>query len=221
MPNSNRVFRNRQEAGQALSEALRPLRGTPDLLVLGIPRGGVPVAFEVAKVLQAPLDVFVVRKLGVPSDPEFAMGAIASGGIRVLHDDTIATLHIQADVIDTVARRELAELQRRETLYRGANAPPDLRDKTLLLVDDGVATGATTKAAIQALRKHHPARLLLAVPTAPASAFDEIQPLVDGFVVLSTPDHFHAVAQSYAEFPQTTDAEVTNLLELSRTWSKK
>jgi len=221
MPSSKRVFSNRQEAGIALAEVLRPLIGTPDLLVLGIPRGGVPVAFEVAKVLQAPLDVFVVRKLGVPSDPEFAMGAIASGGVRILHDDTITTLHIHPDVIDAVARRELAELQRRETLYRGANEPPDLRHKTVLLVDDGIATGASTKAAIQALRKHHPARLLLAVPTAPASAFDEIQPLVDGFVVLSTPDPFLAVAQSYAEFPQTTDAEVTHLLKLAQTWSKK
>lgn len=221
MPSLTRVFRNRQEAGLALAEVLRPLLGTPDLLVLGIPRGGVPVAFEVAKVLHAPLDVFVVRKLGVPSDAEFAMGAIASGGVRVLHNDTIATLHIQADVLDTVASRELAELQRREALYRGTNEPPNFRDKTLLVVDDGIATGATTKAAIQALRKHHPARLLLAVPTAPASAFDEIQPLVDGFVVLSTPDPFHAVAQSYAEFPQTTDAEVTHLLKLARTWSEK
>lgn len=221
MPSNSRVFRNRQEAGQALAEVLRPLCGTPDLLVLGIPRGGLPVAFEVAKVLQAPLDIFVVRKLGVPSDPEFAMGAIASGGVRVLHHDTIAMLHITPDVFDAVACRELAELQRRETVYRGANEPPDFRNKTLLLVDDGIATGATTKAAIQALKKHHPARLLLAVPTAPASAYDEIQPLVDGFVVLSTPEPFHAVAQSYAEFPQTTDAEVTNLLKASKAWSTK
>jgi putative phosphoribosyl transferase len=214
------VFLNRTEAGQSLAAALRNFRGTPDLLVLGIPRGGIPVAFEVARVLRAPLDVFVVRKLGLPSDPECAMGALASGGVRILNADVIAALGIRGSVIDAVARGELKELERRELAYRGSTTPPVVRHKTVILVDDGIATGASIKAAIKALRALKPERLIVAVPASSRSSLAEIQPLVDETVVLEIPEPFHAVAQSYAEFPQTSDTEVTGLLQKARAWTR-
>lgn len=216
---TTRVFSNRTEAGQWLAAALKHLRSVPGLLVLGIPRGGVPVAFEVARALHAPLDVFVVRKLGVPWNPEFAMGAIASGGVRILNPDVLAAFEIQPGVVDKVAREELEELRRRELAYRGSLTPPTLRHQSVLLVDDGIATGATMKAAITAILALQPRSLIVAAPTASESALADIRPLVDETVALSVPAPFHAVAQSYRDFPQTTDAEVTDLLKRARDWT--
>ena len=210
------TFLNRTEAGQCLAQALSKYKDAPDLLVLGIPRGGLPVAFEVARALRAPLDVFVVRKLGVPSDPEIAMGAIASNGVTVLNENVIATLSISPAAIARVEQKERKELNRRELAYRGSRIEPEVLAKTVVLVDDGIATGATTKAAVRALLSLKPKRLILAVPTAPQSTYDEIKPLVDEFIVLSLPEPFHAVAQSYAEFPQETDESVIRLLKLAR-----
>jgi putative phosphoribosyl transferase len=215
------TFSNRTIAGQCLAQALSTYKDTPGLLVLGIPRGGLPVAFEVAQALHAPLDVFVVRKLGVPSDPEIAMGAIASGGVTILNDDVLTSLAIQPAVIKQVAQKELGELNRRETTYRGAQTMPVVRGKTVILVDDGIATGATTKAAVRALRCLKPKRLILAVPTSSQSAFQAIKPLVDEFIALSLPEPFHAVAQSYDQFPQETDEGVLRLLKLARKFKKK
>ena len=189
--------------------------GTPDLLVLGIPRGGIPVAFEVSEALHAPLDIFVVRKLGVPGDSELAMGAIASGGMRVLNEDIVRGLKISISEINRVARQEAEELKRRELLYRGPYPKQLVRGKTTILVDDGIATGASIRAAIEALRSFKPARLVIAVPTTSVSAYQELRPLVHEFVTLAKPEPFHAVAQSYGEFPQVNDEEVIHLLEQS------
>lgn len=211
----NPFFLNRTEAGKLLAKELMHYAGKSDLLVLGIPRGGIPVAFEVAEGLHAPLDIFVVRKLGVPSDPELAMGAIASGGMRVLNEDVIRGLKISISEINRVARQEADELKRRELLYRGPYPKQMVRGKTTILVDDGVATGASVRAAIEALRSFKPARLVIAVPTTSVSAYQELRPRVHEFVTLAKPEPFHAVAQSYGEFPQVEDAEVIRLLERS------
>jgi predicted phosphoribosyltransferase len=212
----SRLFLNRSDAGRQLAEALKPYQNTADLLVLGIPRGGVPVAFEIAQALHAPLDVFIVRKLGIPSDPECAMGAIASGDVRVLNADVVTALHIPPIVIDEVSRVELKELKRRESAYRGSKPPEDIRGKTVILVDDGIATGATARAALQAIRRHKPGRLILAAPTSSSSTLEELRSLADECVALETPAPFHAVAQSYHEFQQTSDEEVKQLLTLHR-----
>jgi putative phosphoribosyl transferase len=208
-----RPFRDRAEAGRRLAEKLVEYAGRPDVLVLALPRGGVPVAFEVARALEAPLDVFVVRKLGVPGHEELAMGAVASGGACVLNDDVIGPLSIPDRVIRAVAARELQELERRERLYRGDRPPPDVRGRIVILVDDGLATGSTMRAAVAALRRLGPDLIVVAVPTAAPTTCAEIGLEADGCICCITPDPFYAVGVWYEDFSQTTDEEVRDLLE--------
>ena len=207
------LFRDRVQAGQLLGEAVSKYANRHDVLVLGLPRGGIPVAFEVAKALNAPLDVFIVRKLGVRGYPELAMGAIATGGVRVLNEEVVKSLRIPDQDIEAVAEEEGRELKRRELAYRGHGASPEIRDRTVILIDDGVATGSTMRAAVHALRKQSPARLVVAVPTAAPSTYHHLSREVDEMVALMTPEDFHAVGQWYEDFSQTTDAEVSHLLE--------
>jgi len=188
----------------------------PDVIVLALPRGGVPVAFEVAKALRAPLDVFIVRKLGAPGRSELAMGAIASGGIRVLNEEVVQGLAIPMRVIEAATAKEERELKRRELAYRGSYSEPEARGKTVLLIDDGIATGSTIRAAICALRAQHPARLVVATPTAAASTCRELRQEVDELVALMTPEIFYGVGEWYEDFRQTSDAEVTELLQRAR-----
>jgi predicted phosphoribosyltransferase len=207
-----RRFRDRREAGRLLAAQLSAYASRPDVLVLALPRGGVPVAAEVARALGAPLDVFVVRKLGVPGHEEFALGAIATGGVRVLNEDVVRALRIPDRVIDAVAAKEQEELARRERLYRGDRPPLDVRGRTVILVDDGLATGATMHAAIKALRQQQPARIVVAVPTASPETCDELKREVDEVICATTPDPFYAVGLWYEDFSQTTDEEVRELL---------
>ena len=183
-----------------------------DLLVLGLPRGGVPVAYEVARELHAPLDVFLVRKLGVPGQEELAMGAIASGGVRVINEDVVRQLHIPDSVIDAVAKQELRELERRELAYRGDRPSPDVKDRTAILIDDGLATGSTMRAAALALRKQDPAQIVVAVPVAAAQTCDEFRSVVDEIICAVTPERFYGVGLWYEDFSQTSDEEVRELL---------
>jgi predicted phosphoribosyltransferase len=210
------IFRDRKEAGQLLGWKLGRYAKRKDVAVLGLPRGGVPVAYEVAKALNAPLDVFVVRKLGVPGQRELAMGAIASGGIRVLNREVVQHLAISDRDIEAVAVAEEGELRRREVAYRGHGPSLEMRGKIIILVDDGIATGSTMRAAIQALRKQHPARLVVAVPTAAPSSYEELKAQVDEMVAIMIPENFCAVGQWYLDFAQTSDEEVTRLLEEAR-----
>jgi len=205
-------FRDRSEAGQLLAQELSAYAGREDVIVLALPRGGVPVAFEVARAIHAPLDVFVVRKLGVPGHEELAMGAIASGGILVTEPNVIEELAIPPDVVAEVAAREEQERLRREREYRGDRPEADVRGRTAILVDDGLATGSTMRAAVAALRKLQPARIVLAVPVAAPSACAELSPEVDDIVCRRTPEPFYSVGQWYGEFSQTTDEEVRELL---------
>jgi putative phosphoribosyl transferase len=205
-------FRNRSEAGRLLAGALERYKGRPDVLVLALPRGGVPVAYEVATALNAPLDVFIVRKLGVPGHEELAMGAIASGGIRTLNSSVIQQLNIPQQAIDAMAAREAEELRRRERLYRGDKPSPAISGRTVILVDDGLATGSTMKAAIAALRRQNPAKIVVAVPTAPSDTCEELQREADEVICAVTPEPFYAVGLWYENFEQTTDAEVTELI---------
>jgi erythromycin esterase-like protein/predicted phosphoribosyltransferase len=214
---SNRLFRDRGDAGRFLAGLLEQYRGHPDVLVLGLPRGGVPVAYEVAKDLGAPLDVFVVRKLGVPGREEVAMGAIGSGGVLVLNDDVVRGLNLSPEVVQRVAEEEGRELRRREQAYREGRPMPDLADKTVILVDDGLATGASMRAAVQALRQLRPVRIVVAVPAAPASTCRELEALADEVVCATTPSPFFAVGQSYWDFTQTSDDEVRGLLRAAST----
>ena len=207
-----RPFQDRREAGRVLAGELRQYAGRPDVLILALPRGGVPVAHEVAQALDAPLDVFVVRKLGVPGHEELAMGAIATGGVRVLNEDVVRPLGIPAEVVDQVARREMQELARREALYRENRPPADVRGKTVILIDDGLATGSTMRAAAIALRQLGSKRLVVAVPTAAPETCDEFRREVDEVVCAITPQPFHAVGAWYEDFSQTTDEEVRELL---------
>lgn len=200
-----------------LAKSLSAYECTPGLLVLALPRGGVPVAYEVARALKAPLDVFVVRKLGVPDHPELAMGAIASGGVRVLNESVVTMLGLSPLVIDEVARRELKELERREMAYRNHRPPLTIRGRTVIVIDDGIATGSTMRAAIEALRQLNPARLIVATPTVAWSTAEELRSEVDEFCALITPENFNAVSEWYAEFPQTSDEEVCALLEKAHT----
>jgi predicted phosphoribosyltransferase len=195
-----------------LAKSLAAYAGQPNLLVLALPRGGVPVAYEVAQALRAPLDVFVVRKLGVPGHEEYAMGAIASGGVRVLNDDIVDGLDIPDAAIEAVVRSEQRELERREQLYRGSRAPPELRGRTLILVDDGLATGSTMKAAVEAVRTHAPARVVVAVPVGAPDTCRELASMADEVVCARTPRHFAAVGEWYVDFSQTSDEEVRELL---------
>jgi predicted phosphoribosyltransferase len=205
-------FRNRNEAGRLLAEKLTAYANRPGVLVLALPRGGVPVAYEVAHALGAPLDVFLVRKLGVPGYEELGMGAIATGGVRVLNDQIVRGLGIPDYVIDAVAAQEQQELERRERLYRGGRAPADVRGRTVILVDDGLATGATMRAAIMAVRQLQPARIVVAIPTASPETCEELRAEVDELICAITPEPFLAVGHWYEDFSQTTDDEVRDLL---------
>jgi predicted phosphoribosyltransferase len=187
-----------------------------DVVVLALPRGGVPVAYEIAKALNAPLDVFVVRKVGLPGHEELAIGALASGGVRLLNEELIDAYHIDRRDIDRVVRREEAELERREQLYRSGRPFPDLRGKTVILVDDGLATGSTMRVAVEALRKEEPKRIVVAVPVAAPETCDEFRDIADEIVCAVTPEPFHAVGLWYDDFSQTTDEEVHDLLARAR-----
>jgi putative phosphoribosyl transferase len=206
------IYRDRTEAGQRLAAQLKDYADRPDVLVLALPRGGVPVAFEVAEALRAPLDIFLVRKLGVPGHEELAMGAIATGGVRVLNEDVVDYLRIPGEVIDAVAADELRELERRERAYRGDSPAPDVKGKTVILVDDGLATGSTMRAAAAALRQQQPARIVVAVPVSAPQTCDEYRMGVDEIICAVTPEPFYAVGQWYEDFSQTTDEEVRALL---------
>ncbi|HEX6704306.1 MAG TPA: phosphoribosyltransferase [Albitalea sp.] len=206
------VYRDRHDAGRALAKLLRGYAERPDVIVLALPRGGVPVAFEVARSLNVALDVFIVRKLGVPGHEEFAMGAIATGGVRVLNDHVVQILHIDDEVIDAAVAREERELARRERLYRGEQPPPDVRGRVVLLVDDGLATGATMLAAVKALRAQQPQRVVVAVPIAAAESCADLREDADEVVCVTTPEPFRAVGLWYADFSQITDDEVRDLL---------
>ena len=205
-------FLNRREAGRDLASHLRHYGGRDDVIVLALPRGGVPVGFEVAERLGAPLDVFLVRKLGVPGHEELAMGAIASGGVRVLNEHVVRMLGISPSDIDEVAALEQAELERREREYRGERAQPDMREKVCILVDDGLATGATMRAAAEALRRLGPAKVVVAVPAAAAETCEEFRHEVDEIVCAQTPEPFIAVGAWYVDFSPTSDEEVRELL---------
>jgi erythromycin esterase-like protein/predicted phosphoribosyltransferase len=206
------LIRDRRDAGRLLAEKLAAYANRPDALVLALPRGGVPVAYEVARALGAPLDVFVVRKLGVPGYEELAIGAVATGGVRVLNDQLVERLGIPEQMIDAVAARELQELARRERRYRGGRPPPDVRGRTVILVDDGLATGATMHAAIEALRQQKPTRIVVAVPTASPEICEEMNTKADDVICAITPEPFQAVGRWYQDFSQTTDEEVEALL---------
>ncbi len=209
-------FHDRRDAGRMLAAKLSAYAHRRDMIVLALPRGGVPVAYEVARVLGAPLDVFVVRKLGVPGHEELAMGAVATGGVRVLNDSVVRALGIPDDVIDAVAAQEERELERRERLYRDGRPPPDVQGKMVILVDDGLATGASMQAAIKALRQQHPARIVIAVPVAAPEICEALRAEVDEVICALTPDPFLAVGFWYEDFSQTTDDEVRYLLARQR-----
>jgi predicted phosphoribosyltransferase len=208
-----RRFRDRAEAGRLLAERLGTYAGRPDVVVLALPRGGVPVAFEVARGLDAPLDVFVVRKLGVPGHEELAMGAVATGGARVLNDEVVQRLGISRETIEAVAERERAEIDRRERLYRGDRPPVDVRGRTSIVVDDGLATGATMRAAVAAVRQREPERVVVAVPTGSPDACRDLAREADDVLCLVAPDPFLAVGFWYSDFAQTSDDEVRDVLE--------
>ena len=210
------LFEDRRDAGRALAERLEDHAGRPDVLVLGLPRGGVPVAYEVARALHAPLDVFLVRKLGLPGQEELAMGAIASGGIRVVNPDVLSELGVPEELIDVVAAEEAEELARRERLYRGDRPPPQVEGRTVILADDGLATGASMRAAVAALRQLRPARIVVAVPVAARETCDELRSEVDEVVCAVTPDPLYAIGMWYRDFSQTSDEEVRSLLEAAR-----
>jgi putative phosphoribosyl transferase len=211
------MFADRIDAGQRLGAKLRELLGeecsSGQIVVLALPRGGVPVAYQVAKALQSPLDVFIVRKLGAPQQPELAMGAIASGGIRVINEEVVRALRITQEQLAETAEREARELERREHAYRGDRAPPELEGKCVLLVDDGVATGYSMRAAAAALRQRQPKKIIIAVPVAAKDTFEELKPHADSVISLLTPQDFAAVGQWYRQFDQTSDEEVGLLLE--------
>ena len=206
------VFRDRVHAGQLLAEALMKYANRDDVLVLGLPRGGVPVAYEVANQLHAPLDVLIVRKLGVPDNEELAMGAIASGGVKVLNSAVVRTFGIPPDVIEQAVATQSKELRRRELAYRGHTGAPEIKGRIVILVDDGIATGSTIRAAVQALRQQHPKQVIIAVPTAAPDSCEDLEPIVDDLVTLMRPEDFRGVGQWYEDFSQTSDAEVTQLL---------
>jgi putative phosphoribosyl transferase len=209
----NVPFENRAEAGQKLATKLARYANRPDVLVLALPRGGVPVAYEVARTLRAPLDVFIVRKLGVPGYEELAMGAIASGGVRVMNDDIARNFDFPQTAIDSIVQREEAELRRRDRLYRGNRPAPNVHGRTVILVDDGLATGSTMRAAAVALRRMGPSKVIVAVPVAAPETCAEFRSEVDDVICFATPDPFMAVGAWYADFSQTSDQEVRDLLE--------
>ncbi|HYT76166.1 MAG TPA: phosphoribosyltransferase [Vicinamibacterales bacterium] len=210
---SDRPFTDRREAGKVLASKLRQYAGRPDVVVLALPRGGVPVAFEVAEALEAPLDIFLVRKLGMPGHAEFAIGAIASGGVRVVNTEVVRWYGIPEQAIEQIAREEQAELERRDREYRQGRPLPDLSGHIVILVDDGLATGSTMRAAVQAVRQHHPARVIVAVPVGAPSTCAEFDGVSDETVCARMPEPFSAVGQWYRDFSQTSDDEVRALLQ--------
>ena len=212
-----KIFKDRTDAGAFLAKKLIEYQNRNDVVVLALPRGGVPVAYQVATALKAPLDVFVVRKLGVPYFEEYAMGAIASGGIRVLNEEVISSLNISVGLINEITAEELAELERRERLYRGTRPPLDISGQTVIIVDDGLATGSTMRAAVKALRKKGPEKIVVAVPVGARETCDSFEKEVDTVAVCAiTPEPFKAVGLWYRDFSQTTDAEVQQLLRKAR-----
>lgn len=210
------LFRDRTEAGRVLADRLAAYANYPDAMVLALPRGGVPVAFEIAEALNLPLDIFVVRKLGLPGHEEFAMGAIASGGARVLNQDLIRQLSLSDEVIEDIVAREQRELERRERTYRGQRPVLDVRDRIIIIVDDGLATGSSMRAAIAALRQNRPTKLIVAVPVGARMTCTELEALADEVICLETPENFSAVGSWYRDFAQITDQEVIDLLERNR-----
>lgn len=207
-----RAFANRKAAGRALATRLRKYAGRPDVLVLALPRGGVPVGFEVAEILGAPLDLFLVRKLGTPGHHELAMGAIAAGGVRVLNDDVVRRYGVTPAAIDAVAEEEQQELDRREAAYRKGRAPVPLEGRVVILIDDGLATGSTMTAAVHAVRRRKPAQVIVAVPVGARETCDDLSAIADEVVCARMPEPFSAVGQWYLDFDQTTDEEVRQLL---------
>jgi putative phosphoribosyl transferase len=207
------IFQNRAEAGELLASHLTEYANRDDAVVLGVPRGGVPVAFKVAAALNLPLDVFMVRKLGVPGHEEFAFGAIGSGGVRFLDTSVVEALGLSDQVIELVTRTERAELVRREKTYRGGRPSLDVCDKTVILVDDGIATGSSLRAGLRALRQMQPAAIVIAAPVAPHSTVDRLKREVDDVVCATVPETFYAVGQFYYDFSQVPDQEVIKLLE--------
>jgi predicted phosphoribosyltransferase len=207
------LFGDRTEAGRHLASLLLHHAGRPDVVVVALPRGGVPVGYEVARALAAPLDVFVVRKLGVPGREELAMGAIATGGVRILNEDVVRPLEISWDIVDAVAAREWRELERRERAYRGDRPPPDVRGRTVILVDDGLATGSSMRAAVAALRQQQPSRIVVAAPVGAPDTCLELRKHADEVVCGYAPEPFYGVGMWYDDFAQTTDEEVHELLE--------
>lgn len=207
------IFKDRREAGEKLALKLAEYSNRQDVIILALPRGGVPVAYEVAKALDVPLDVFIVRKLGAPFHKELAMGAISSGGTIILNDDVIESLNIDEETIQDVMNREIIELDRRNHEYRKGKIFPSLTGKTVILIDDGIATGATASVAILALRKLHPGKIILATPVGPLSRCNQLQKQADQVICLTMPDPFYAVGQAYENFSQTTDEEVLQLLK--------
>jgi putative phosphoribosyl transferase len=211
-------FPDRSKAGQLLAQKLAGYANNPDVVVLALPRGGVPVGFEVACALNVPLDIIVVRKLGAPNHEELAMGAIASGNVRVLDEDTIDWLQVPSSVIERVTETEKVELQRRESTYRGSAPPFDPAGKIVILVDDGIATGSTMRAAVAVVRSRSPQRIVIAVPTAPASTAKELEEVADDFVSIITAAAFVGVGQWYDDFRQVSDEVTRDLYECSRRW---
>ena len=207
------LFKDRRDAGRKLAQKLTAYVGRTDVIVLALPRGGVPVGYEVARALNAPLDIFIVRKLGVPGHEELAMGAIASGGERVINQDIVRYLHIPPGMIDAIAAREIQELKRRERAYRGDRPAPQVEGYTVILIDDGLATGASMRAAITALRAQNPSQIVVAVPTAASETCQALEPEVDDMICATTPEPFYGVSRWYQDFSQTTDAEVKMFLE--------
>lgn len=215
------IFRDRADAGKRLAKELSKYSNRPDVLVLALPRGGVPVAFEVAKELNVKMDIFVVRKLGVPGNEELAMGAIASEDVRILNEDVIKSYRIPDRVIATVAANELRELERRERKYRGDIPKPEMKGMTVILIDDGLATGATMHAAVEALKTKHPAKLVVAVPTASPDTCRFFKDIVDEMICTTTPEPFYAVGAWYGDFSQTTDEKVCELLKKAQSFPIK
>jgi putative phosphoribosyl transferase len=205
-------FLNRREAGKELAQKLSKDADRSDVIVLALPRGGVPVGYEVALALKAPLDVFLVRKLGLPGREELAIGAIASGGVQILNQDIVQGLDIDASTIGSILERELQELKRREEIYRGSRPAPEIKDRTVIVVDDGLATGASMRAAVTGLRAQSPAQIVVAIPTAAPQAIELLKPKVDEIVSVISPDPFEGVGKWYDDFSQTTDEEVRSLL---------
>ena len=218
-PLSHSILQDRPAAGRRLIESLLPYANRPDVIVLALPRGGVPVAYEVATALKVRLDLMLVRKLGVPSHPEYAMGAIASGGIRIRNEEALRVHPIAKAAFDAVVERESRELLRREQVYRGTRPPVQLKDQVAILIDDGLATGASMRAAIQALRLQEPARIVVAVPVAPIETVEALRREVDELVCPLMPEWFTSIGHWYMDFSQTSDAEVIE--QLRRAWQRE